>query len=155
MLVELGRVRAQLDQPSALARPGRRDLAATGSIWPPLAPLLARFACSAHSWALQLARFGCPTSVPSTRLAKKSICLSTIHLRCCLLRALWNVSSCLKSSNSMFKIRSRIQVWVPETSVEGFCGRFCGTFPEGFPWKERNGTDTWPQPPASAYDHRP
>ena len=40
-LSELGGSRSQLgDRPSALARPGWLDLASTGSIWLPLAPLL-------------------------------------------------------------------------------------------------------------------
>ena len=55
--------------------------ALAGSLWTPRA---------------LLARLGCPTTAPSTRVAKKSICLSTIMFRCCLLHALWNVSSCLK-----------------------------------------------------------
>ena len=38
------------------------------------------------------------TNAPSMRLAKKTISLSTILPRRCLLRSLWNVSSCLKSN---------------------------------------------------------
>ena len=41
-------------------RPCWLDLGSNGSIWPPLAPSLARFGCSVRSWAPQLARFGCP-----------------------------------------------------------------------------------------------
>mgnify|MGYP004256704671 CR=1 FL=1 len=82
--------RSQLgDRPSALARPGWLDLASTGSIWLPLAPLLgpsglewldlpAPGTLAGSIWLLcavlgdPLARFGCPTSAPSTRLAKKN-----------------------------------------------------------------------------------
>ena len=79
----------QGDRPSALARPGWLDLASTGSIWLPLAPLLgpsglewldlpAPGTLAGSIWLLcavlgtPLARFGCPTSAPSTRLAKKN-----------------------------------------------------------------------------------
>ena len=82
--------RSQLgDRPSALARPGRLDLASTGSIWLPLASLLgpsgldwldlpAPGTLAGSIWLLcailgdPLARFGCPTSAPSIRLAKKN-----------------------------------------------------------------------------------
>ena len=81
--------RLDLAAQSALARPGCLDLASTGSIWLPLAPLLgpsglecldlpAPGTLAGSIWLLcavlgdPLARFGCPTSAPSTRLAKKN-----------------------------------------------------------------------------------
>ena len=85
----------------ALAAPG----ALAGSIW----PRLARSGCPCCPGWLDLAAL-CAPGRPSwldlaandypidTISKKKTICLSTILLRCCLLRALWNVSSCLKSS---------------------------------------------------------
>ena len=86
---------------SVLAAPGTL----AGSIWPRMAPsgcpwrprwldLAALCAPGRPNW-LDLAANDCPIDAISK---KKSICLSTILLRCCLLRALWNVSSCLKSS---------------------------------------------------------
>ena len=70
----------------------RLDLAAPGALAGSFWLLCALLGAPAGSIWL-------PTITPSTRLApKKTICLSTILLRCCLLRALWNVSSCLKSS---------------------------------------------------------
>ena len=85
----------------ALAAPG----ALAGSIWPRLArsgcpccpgwlDLAALCAPGRPRW-LDLAANNCPIDTISK---KKTICLSTILLRCCLLRAPWNVSSCLKSS---------------------------------------------------------
>ena len=57
-----------------------------------------------RSWAalgwLDWVQANAPTTALATRLAKQSICLSTTLSRRCLLRALWNVSSCLKSSNN-------------------------------------------------------
>ena len=98
----------------ALKMPYQDALA--GSIWPRMAPLLGR---SGLEWLdldapgvltdsiwLLCAILGVPTGsiwppnkCPIDTISKKkSICLSTILLRCCLLRALWNVSSCLKTS---------------------------------------------------------
>ena len=108
------------DQPSDLARPGWLHLASTGSIWLPLAPLLGRSGLEwldlaapgflAGSIWLLCALLGAPTGsiwlpneCPIDTISKnRSTCLSTILLRCCLLRALWNVSSCLKSSRIIY-----------------------------------------------------
>ena len=93
----------------ALAAPG----ALAGSIW----PRLARSGCPCCPGWLDLAAL-CAPGRPSwldlaandypidTISKKKTICLSTILLRCCLLRALWNVSSCLKS-NKIYESRIR------------------------------------------------
>ena len=82
-------------------RPGRSWLALAGSIW----PRMTRYGCPGRSGWLALDAQGAPGSpwlandCPIDTISKKkSICFSTILLRCCLLRALWNVSSCLKSS---------------------------------------------------------
>ena len=73
-------------------RPCWFDLASTCSIWLPLVPWLARFGSFVRSWAPQLVRFGCQRLPYQHDYQKNSICSSTIQLRCCLLRALWNVS---------------------------------------------------------------
>ena len=96
-------------------RPCWLDPASIGSLWLPLAPLLARFglvwldlaapAALAGSiclpWSALNALTGSiwlQTTAPTTRLAKKSDLLIDDLPRRCLLRSLWNVSSCLKSS---------------------------------------------------------
>ena len=49
--------------------------------------------------AASIAPTKAPTNAPTSRLAKKkTICITTILHRRCLLRALWNDASCLKSS---------------------------------------------------------
>ena len=81
--------------------PARFWLALAGSMW----PRAARSGCPGRSGWLALDAQGtlglpwlandCPIDAIGK---KKSICFSTILLRGCLLRALWYVSSCLKSS---------------------------------------------------------
>ena len=110
--------RGQLgDQPSALARPGWLDLASTGSIWLPLAPLLARSGLdwldlaapgalagsNWPSWASWQARFGCSgrSWAPCLAIESQNAWLFDCLPRCCLPRALWNVSSCLRSSSTV------------------------------------------------------
>ena len=88
MLVQLGDVRGLGAQPARPGRPCWLDLASIGSLWLPLAPLLARFgldwldlaapgALAGSIWLL-CALLGAPagsiwlpTTTPSTRLAKK------------------------------------------------------------------------------------
>ena len=90
MLVELGDLRGLGAQPARPGRPCWLDLASIGSLWLPLAPLLARFglvwlnlaapAALAGSIWLLYALLGAPagsiwlpTTALSTRLTKKSI----------------------------------------------------------------------------------
>ena len=107
--------------------PGCFWLALAGSIW----PRAARSGCPGRSGWLALDALGAPGSpwlandCPIDTISKKkSICFSTILLRCCLLRALWYVSSCLKASviiflRILFFIRSLPFFWSHGASQRG------------------------------------
>ena len=98
-----GRVAERHGEPGApsLARSGLNwlDLAAPGAIAGSIWPRMARSACSWHPCWVDLAALCGPGRPPGsiwlsnecpidTISQKESICLSTIMLRCCLLRAL-------------------------------------------------------------------